>query len=234
MVPGDLRELLEDVLSPASLGRHGIFEPRFVSRLLREHATGRRDHRKRLLNLLMFQLWWNAFAGDRRRAAGERSVVTPGTPETAAARINRDYYESDSAGPQRLLALHGGAPGPASTTLLALVREEPVRSLVDLGCGGGMLLREIEASLPGSSLLGIDLSPRLVEENRRGSPAIRWEVADLEQPLGAAADLAGRWDVVVASEILEHLDEPAAFLRNASFSPRPAAAASSSRPRAAR
>lgn len=65
---GELRELVEDVLSPASLERHGFFEPAFVSRLLREHATGRRDHRKRLLNLLMFQLWWNTFAGSRRQA----------------------------------------------------------------------------------------------------------------------------------------------------------------------
>jgi asparagine synthase (glutamine-hydrolysing) len=67
---GELRDLLEDVLSRASLERHGLFKPAFVSRLLRDHATGRRDHRKRLFNLLMFQLWWNAFAEDRRRAAG--------------------------------------------------------------------------------------------------------------------------------------------------------------------
>jgi asparagine synthase (glutamine-hydrolysing) len=66
---GELRDLLEDVLSRASLERHGIFKPAFVSRLLRDHATGRRDHRKRLFNLLMFQLWWNAFAEDQRRAA---------------------------------------------------------------------------------------------------------------------------------------------------------------------
>ncbi len=65
---GELRGLLEDVLSPASLARHGLFEPAFVARLLREHAAGRRDHRKRLFNLLMFQLWWSAFVGKPRRA----------------------------------------------------------------------------------------------------------------------------------------------------------------------
>jgi asparagine synthase (glutamine-hydrolysing) len=68
---GQLRELLEDVLSPASLARHGLFEPAFVARLLEEHGAGRRDHRKRLFNLLMFQLWWIAFAGKPRRAAAE-------------------------------------------------------------------------------------------------------------------------------------------------------------------
>lgn len=68
---GELRELLEDALSPASLARHGLFEPAFVARLLREHAAGRRDHRKRLFNLLMFQLWWNGFAGKTLEAPRE-------------------------------------------------------------------------------------------------------------------------------------------------------------------
>lgn len=136
------------------------------------------------------------------------------TPETEAARVNRAYYDAASAGREdywRFMA----APRARVATLLVLVREEPVRSLVDLGCGGGMLLREIAARLPGVELAGLDLSRRQIEENRRGGSTIRWEVADLERPSDAAAGLDGRWDVVVASEILEHLDEPAAFLGNA-------------------
>ena len=65
---GELRELLHDTLSGSSLARHGLLDGNAVSRLLREHADGRRDHRKRLLNLLMFQLWWNEFAGGGRAA----------------------------------------------------------------------------------------------------------------------------------------------------------------------
>lgn len=141
--------------------------------------------------------------------------MTPiGSPETVAARVNRAYYEAASAGRHdywRFMA----APRARVATLLALVREEPVGSLVDLGCGGGMLLREIEARLPGVELAGLDLSRRQIEENRHGTSTIRWDVVDLEQPIDASTGLVGRWDVVVASEILEHLDEPAAFLRNA-------------------
>ena len=54
---GDLRELLTDELSADRLRRQGIFQPAEVERLTTEHLDGRRDHRKQLWTLLMFQLW---------------------------------------------------------------------------------------------------------------------------------------------------------------------------------
>ncbi len=133
--------------------------------------------------------------------------------ETEAARVNRTYYEAASAGREdywRFMA----APRARVAMIVSLVREEQLRSLVDLGCGGGMLLRAIETRLPGLELAGLDLSSRQIEANRRGS-TIRWEVVDLEKPAGGEDGLGGRWDVVVASEILEHLDDAKTFLRNA-------------------
>ena len=137
-----------------------------------------------------------------------------GDEETEAARVNRAYYEAVSAGQQdywRFMA----APRARVARIISLVLEEPVRSLVDLGCGGGSLLAEIEARLPGVELAGLDLSSRQIEMNRRGGSRVRWAVADLERPLDEAKSLSGRWDVVVASEILEHLDDPGTFLGNA-------------------
>lgn len=141
-------------------------------------------------------------------------MTADGVEETEAARVNRAYYEAVSAGQQdywRLMA----APRARVATILSLVQEEPVRSLVDLGCGGGSLLREIETRLPGVELAGLDLSSRQIEANRRGGSRISWAVSDLERPLAEGESLAGRWDVVVASEILEHLDDPETFLGNA-------------------
>jgi asparagine synthase (glutamine-hydrolysing) len=65
----DLREALQDELSPAVLRRQGIFEPASVQRLVREHLGGRRDHRKQLWTLFVFQLWqrrWLENAGPAR------------------------------------------------------------------------------------------------------------------------------------------------------------------------
>lgn len=63
---GELRGLLHDTLSPASVARDGFFQPAAVERLLQAHDQGRRDERKRLFNLLTFTLWYRHFRGDRR------------------------------------------------------------------------------------------------------------------------------------------------------------------------
>ncbi|MBA2641922.1 MAG: asparagine synthase (glutamine-hydrolyzing) [Actinobacteria bacterium] len=54
---GELREAVTDELSPDRLRSQGIFEKAEVQRVLSEHLTGRRDHRKQLWTLFMFQLW---------------------------------------------------------------------------------------------------------------------------------------------------------------------------------
>jgi asparagine synthase (glutamine-hydrolysing) len=54
---GPLRGLFQEVLAPEKIRREGIFRPEFVGRLLGEHLSGRRDHRKLLWNLFMFEQW---------------------------------------------------------------------------------------------------------------------------------------------------------------------------------
>jgi len=54
---GALREALQDELSPSRIRAQGIFEPAACQRLIAEHMTGRRDHRKPLWTLFVFQLW---------------------------------------------------------------------------------------------------------------------------------------------------------------------------------
>jgi asparagine synthase (glutamine-hydrolysing) len=57
----DLRERLLDELSAERLRAQGIFSADEVDRLIHEHLEGRRDHRKQLWALLMFQLWHNRY-----------------------------------------------------------------------------------------------------------------------------------------------------------------------------
>ena len=53
----DLRDLTHDALSESRIRKDGIFEPKYVQTLLREHERGTRNHRKLLWSLLVFQLW---------------------------------------------------------------------------------------------------------------------------------------------------------------------------------
>ena len=55
---GELREFLTEALSSARITKMGLLNETFVSTLLAEHLEGRRDHRKKLFNLLALVLWW--------------------------------------------------------------------------------------------------------------------------------------------------------------------------------
>ena len=59
----ELRELLLEMLNPQRLEREGIFNAAFVQRLVEDHLSGRRDNRKELWTLTMFQLWKERWLG---------------------------------------------------------------------------------------------------------------------------------------------------------------------------
>jgi asparagine synthase (glutamine-hydrolysing) len=54
----ELKELAGDMLSPDRIRRQGLFEPAYVTALLDDHLARRRDNRKLIWTLLMFQLWY--------------------------------------------------------------------------------------------------------------------------------------------------------------------------------
>ena len=53
----DLLPMLKETLHPDKIRREGIFDPKEVTRILDEHVEGRRDHRKQLWTLLVFEQW---------------------------------------------------------------------------------------------------------------------------------------------------------------------------------
>jgi asparagine synthase (glutamine-hydrolysing) len=67
----ELREPLLEELSESRLRAQGIFEPAEVRRLVTEHLSGRRDHRKQLWTLFMFQLWHRRWAQDAPTAIAD-------------------------------------------------------------------------------------------------------------------------------------------------------------------
>jgi asparagine synthase (glutamine-hydrolysing) len=62
---GPLRELVEDTLAESRLRADGFFRPAAIRRLLDEHYSRRRDNRKLIWTLLIFQLWHDALMTPR-------------------------------------------------------------------------------------------------------------------------------------------------------------------------
>ena len=54
---GELRDLMLSLLEPGKIRREGIFNPEHITSLIGEHCAGKRDNRKQLWTLIMFELW---------------------------------------------------------------------------------------------------------------------------------------------------------------------------------
>ncbi|MBL9078709.1 MAG: 3-demethylubiquinone-9 3-O-methyltransferase [Planctomycetes bacterium] len=84
------------------------------------------------------------------------------------------------------------------------------RVVVDLGCGGGLLA--VPLARAGATVLGVDLARRALREGRAcGAPGFLPLAGDLlRSPIGA-----GRADVVLLADVVEHVPEPALAVREA-------------------
>ena len=82
--------------------------------------------------------------------------------------------------------------------------------VLDIGCGYGAVARSIARRVPGASVTGIDMDlPRLEQARRADNPT------NLDFVYGdALRDLpSGPWEVVVLSNVLEHIEGRVDFLR---------------------
>ena len=82
------------------------------------------------------------------------------------------------------------------------------RSVLDVGCGNGTLLREIGRQVP-VNLTGVDLSEYIVDRNKESFPGIQFYTMDIS---GNA--LKEKFDLVICSEVLEHIEDANNALQN--------------------
>ncbi|MFB9928957.1 class I SAM-dependent methyltransferase [Amycolatopsis halotolerans] len=90
----------------------------------------------------------------------------------------------------------------------------PGRSVLDVGCGPGTITVDIARRVAPGEVLGIDLSEAVLEQarahaEREGVSNVRFERADI-----TASEVAGRFDIVHAHQVLLHLTEPVEALRH--------------------
>src|SRR5450755_3220253 len=68
----DLKDMVDDLLSPAQLRSRGLFQPHAVQRLIDEHRSGRRDWSMQLWQFLTLELWMRTFLdGGARKFEGD-------------------------------------------------------------------------------------------------------------------------------------------------------------------
>lgn len=91
----------------------------------------------------------------------------------------------------------------------ALDAKPDARRALDVGCGQGVLLNQLAAALPRAAVSGADVSERSLEDTRRRCGDRELFLLDLSTPdfeQQYSAKL-GHYDLVVCSEVIEHLPD---------------------------
>lgn len=88
--------------------------------------------------------------------------------------------------------------------------------ILDIGSGQGDLALDLHQAFPQAELAGVELSATGVAEAAAKIPSARFLQRDLLDPNGDPAPLRSWAQYAVCAEVLEHLDDPALFLKHAS------------------
>jgi trans-aconitate 2-methyltransferase len=90
--------------------------------------------------------------------------------------------------------------------LFALIKVRDGLAVVDIGCGTGELTRRLADRLPGSSVLGVDNSPQMLEKaETQRRPGLTFVAGDI-------ATLTGQWDLVFSHAAIHWLDNHLALI----------------------
>jgi len=124
---------------------------------------------------------------------------------TAATTIRADTTQRHLAKYSNRNPLHRLALGHFLDRVAQEIRRIAPRSVLEFGCGEGLLLQALETrGVRLQDYTGIDLRADAIAAARLLHPQRRFERADLFDWPG----VPGGYDLVIASQVLEHLPEP--------------------------
>lgn len=126
------------------------------------------------------------------------------TPAHQPAELNRLLFdtEADIFDQQLVQGLRYRLPGQVAKQILAAYPDKRL-NLLDLGCGTGLLGAQL-GKLQGR-MVGVDVSPRMLEQARRHGVYDHLEVADLHDTLRAAETAS--CDVIAALDVAVYVGE---------------------------
>ncbi|MGK0176737.1 MAG: SAM-dependent methyltransferase [Lentimonas sp.] len=85
--------------------------------------------------------------------------------------------------------------------LLELVRKQEFASLIDVGCGDGRFLKELNHSFPGKALTGVDYSQSAINIAKALNPGLDFRCADINNTQ------LGSFDIDTSIEVIEHIPQ---------------------------
>jgi|ERR1017187_8360262 2-polyprenyl-3-methyl-5-hydroxy-6-metoxy-1,4-benzoquinol methylase len=125
-------------------------------------------------------------------------------PEASLAKSEYPYRSSAAGCAQAYLL------APVKKLVQSLGNKGPV---LDLGCGNGSLSHEL--SKLGFEVYGVDRSDSGIQIAREAFPQVQFSLGDVEEDLSPDPFQAGSFDVVVSTEVVEHLYRPRQLIQNA-------------------
>ena len=109
---------------------------------------------------------------------------------------------------------HEVSHGYLYPTIAKLLGDVPAGSAVlDLGCGNGSFLSLFQDR--SWRLYGSDFSPTAISIAPENFKGITFFLGDASAPTGDMLEQVGKVDVILSTEVIEHLYDPRGFLRNA-------------------
>lgn len=101
----------------------------------------------------------------------------------------------------------------ANSAAYLLPHLSPGVSVLDVGCGPGTITADLAARVSPGRVVGVDPAPSAVAAARQAVASTDAEIRVGDIDTLSATDLGGRFDVVHAHQVLQHLADPVRALR---------------------